>query len=264
VDEELRGRLAAAGYDEADFAQHYDRYRPSAPSALLELVHDLVGRPALVVDLGCGTGLSTRVWADGAERVVGIEPSAAMVAHARQVTQRPNIEYRHASAYQTGLPDGCADAVTASQSLQWMRPEDVFPEIDRILKPGGVLCAYEYFSLLTPLWTPEQAFAELRRRTRELRKERGLDGAEMWPVSRERLEGSGVFRHTRELVLHNVEEGDSDRLVGFALSEGSLRTLLASGVTEDEAGLTDLREAADAMTEPAPWWLGYRAWLGLK
>ena len=264
MDNELGSRLAAAGYDRLDFAEHYDRYRPAAPPALLELVHDLVGRPALVADLGCGTGLSTRIWADGAERVVGVEPSAAMVAQARRVTPQPNVEYRHASAYETGLPDGGADVVTASQSLHWMRPEDVFPEIDRILRPGGVLCAYEYFSLLTPLWAPEQAFAELRRRTGELREERGLDGPELWPVTRERLEVSGVFRQTRELALHSVEEGDGDRLVGFALSEGSLRTLLAAGVADDEVGLTGLRAAAGVMTEPTPWWLGYRVWLGLK
>jgi SAM-dependent methyltransferase len=264
VDDELRIRLAASGYDAPGFAERYDRYRPSPPPGLVELLQGLVGRPKLVVDLGCGTGLSTRIWADSAERVVGIEPSAAMVTRAEQVTRRPNVEYLCASAYATGLPDGCADVVTASQSLHWMRPERVFPEIDRILRPGGVLCAYEYFALLTPLWAPEEAFAELRRRTHEHREERGLGANATWPVSRERLDESGLFRHTRELVLHGVEKGDGDRLVGFALSEGSLQTLLASGVTEQDVGLTRLRDAAAAITEPTSWWLGYRVWLGLK
>ena len=47
-------------------------------------------------------------------------------------TEQPNVEYVGASAYETGLPDGCSDVVTASQSLHWMRPEDVYPEIDRM------------------------------------------------------------------------------------------------------------------------------------
>jgi protein-L-isoaspartate O-methyltransferase len=33
--------------------------------------------PALVVDLGSGTGLSTAVWAEQARRVIGLEPLAA-------------------------------------------------------------------------------------------------------------------------------------------------------------------------------------------
>jgi SAM-dependent methyltransferase len=264
MEEELAARLAASGYDAPGFAERYDRYRPSPPSALLELLQALVGRPGLVVDLGCGTGLSTRAWAGVAERVAGLEPNSVVVAYAKDVTTEANVEYVCASGEATGLPAGCADIVTASQSLHWMQPERVFPEIDRILRPGGVFCAYQYVSLLTPRWEPEEVFAEVRARTGALRKELALGDAATWTVSRERLEESGVFRRTREVVLHSVEEGDGDRLLGFALSEGSLQTLLAAGVTEDEVGLDRLRRLAAAMPETTPWWLGYRAWLGLK
>jgi SAM-dependent methyltransferase len=264
VDDELDRRLGASGYDAPGFAERYDRYRPSPPPAILELLQTLVGPPGLVVDLGCGTGLSTRVWGALANRVVGVEPNNAMVTYAGSVTVEPNVEYVCASAYETGLPAGCADIVTASQSLHWMDPVRVFAEIDRLLRPGGVLCAYQYVSLLTPHWEPEEAFGELRQRTGALRKERGLPEAATWSVSRERIEESGVFSHTREIVLHSVEKGDGDRLVGFALSEGSLQTLLAAGVTEDEVGLTRLRTIAATTMEPVVWWLGYRVWLGLK
>src|SRR5262245_10726617 len=225
MDVELQRRLNASGYGEPGFAARYDRYRPSPPPALVELLPPLAGvdRPQLVVDLGCGTGLSTRLWAERAERVVGVEPSDAMREFAERSTTAANVGYLGASAYATGLPDGCADLVTASQSLHWMRPEAVFPEIGRLLRPGGVLCAYVYGSLQTPQWDPEVQWAAVRRRTRELREARGL-AEEVWPVTVERLEESGVFRDVRELELHHVELGDGDRLVGFALSEGSLRT----------------------------------------
>ena len=146
-----------------------------------------------------------------------------------------------------------------------MRPERVFPEIGRVLRPGGVFCAYEYVVLQTPLWEPEAEWHAVRARTRELRAERGLDeGKVIWPISTGRLEESGVFRHVRELVLHSVERGDGDRLVGLALSEGSLTTLLEAGATEEEIGLDRLRAAAAEMREPVPWWIGYRAWIGLR
>jgi SAM-dependent methyltransferase len=266
LDAELRLRLEQSGYDRPGFAERYEAHRPRPPQALLELVPPLLARarPSLVVDLGCGTGLSTRFWAGAADEVAGVEPNDAMIEHARVVTRESNVRYVHASAYETGLPDACADLVTASQSFHWMRPERVFPELDRILRPGGVFCSYQYFVLQTPLWEPEERFFALRARIGELREERGLGRGQTWPVSRERLAESGVFRHVRELAVHGVEEGDGDRLVGFALSEGSLTTLLDSGVSEAEVGLDRLREAAEAMREPVAWWIGYRVWLGLR
>jgi SAM-dependent methyltransferase len=267
MDAELQRRIARSGYDRPGFAERYDRYRPRPPLALLDLLPPLAGvdRPRLVVDLGSGTGLSTRFWAERAEEVVGIEPNAPMRAFAEQATEAPNVHYLDGSAYETGLPDACADLVTASQSLQWMRPERVFPEIHRVSRRGAVFCAYQYYALQTPRWEPEAAWELVLARKAELRAKLRLDeDVQRWPVSCERLEESGAFRHARELPLHNVEWGDGDRLLGLALSEGSMTTLLEAGVTEAEVGLDRLRAAAAKMTEPVPWWVGYRAWIGQK
>src|SRR5215472_5617074 len=100
-------------------ASSYDRVRPSPPLVLLDLLTQLIGtqHPALVVDVGSGTGLSTAIWSERAERVIGIEPSADMRQEAiSKVEDNPHaahIEYRKGLAHQTGLPDGCADIVTA-------------------------------------------------------------------------------------------------------------------------------------------------------
>src|SRR5215831_17383768 len=149
MDEEVRRRLEASGYDRVGFAERYDLHRPRPPRALLDLLPPLAGveRPRLVVDLGSGSGLSTRFWAERSEEVVGVEPNDAMRSDAEEANDDPNVRFVGASAYETGLPEGCADLVTAAQSLQWMRPERVFPEIGRLLRPGGVFCAYAYFAL---------------------------------------------------------------------------------------------------------------------
>lgn len=45
------------------FQDEYDRYRPEAPQLVTELLTNYLGcRPALVADIGCGTGLSTFLW----------------------------------------------------------------------------------------------------------------------------------------------------------------------------------------------------------
>jgi SAM-dependent methyltransferase len=264
LDAELRRRLDESGYGEPGFAEGYDTFRPAPPSALVELLPPLAGAPRpVVVDLGSGTGLSTRPWARVAKQVVGVEPNEAMFRHAEAVTPAVNVRYVNASAYETGLPDAWADLVTASQSLQWMRPERVFPEIARILRSEGVFCAYEYFALQTPLWETEDEFGAVRERTGALRRERGLV-PQLWPVSRERLEESGIFRRVRELALHSVEFGDGERLIGFLLSQGSLATLLKAGATGEDVGLDRLRAVAARMPEPVPWWISYRVWLGLR
>jgi predicted TPR repeat methyltransferase len=79
-----RELIARSGYDRDGFAAGYDRFRPRPPRALLELLcrYARAPRPTLVVDLGCGTGLSTRAWSGLAARTVGVEPNPAMLAAA--------------------------------------------------------------------------------------------------------------------------------------------------------------------------------------
>ena len=167
---ELIGR---SGYEREGFAAHYDRYRPRPPGALLESLLQLarVERAALVVDLGAGTGLSTRAWAGLAERVVGVEPNPAMRAVAESLTEAANVEFVGAFAQDTGLPAGAADIVTCSQSLHWMEPEPTFAEAARLLRPGGVFAAYDYDVVPVCDWEVEQAYAALLERRTALRAE---------------------------------------------------------------------------------------------
>ena len=72
--------LAANATRFSGFADLYDDARPTPPLALAALLASYAGveRPALVVDLGSGTGLSTRWCAPWADRVIGVEPSDDM------------------------------------------------------------------------------------------------------------------------------------------------------------------------------------------
>src|SRR5260221_10780548 len=87
-------------------ASSYDQARPTPPPALLDLLTQLIGmpHPALVVDVGSGTGLSTAIWGERAERVMGIEPNADMRTQAvRNVEDHPyaaHITYREGGAHQ--------------------------------------------------------------------------------------------------------------------------------------------------------------------
>ena len=126
-----------SAYTTGGFGEAYHAARPAPPEALLQLLCRLarVERPRLVVDVGSGTGLSTRAWAQLADEVVGVEPNPEMRATAGADTAFHNVRYVEGYSDAIGLPDDCADLVTYSQSLHWMEPQPTFREAVRILRP---------------------------------------------------------------------------------------------------------------------------------
>jgi SAM-dependent methyltransferase len=236
-------------------AEVYARYRPAPPEALAGLLVSLaqVDRPALVADLGCGTGLSTRYWVNRADQVIGIDPTEAMRALAEAAD---NVRYRQAFSHDTGLPDGCADIVTCSQALHWMDPLPTFHEVRRILRPGGVFAAYDYdWPPMTGVWEADAAYDACLQHGKALEKARGVsDTVRHWDKTGhlQRMRESGVFRHVREVLLHHQEEGNADRFVGLLLSQGWAATLLASGLTESDLGVDVLRAKAGRLLGPKP------------
>jgi ubiquinone/menaquinone biosynthesis C-methylase UbiE len=255
-------------------AETYNTYRPSPPAVIPDMLIRLarMPRPRLVVDLGCGTGLSTFIWVDRAEAVVGIEPNEDMrrVAEAR-TSNHANAAHVHIQegiASQTGLPDACADVVTCSQSFHWMEPGSTLAEAARILRSGGVLAAYDHQKLPTMDWEAEEALITFWARVDAVRTQRGLRRDQRWPKAEHlhQMQASGRFRYLRDTWVHSIEMGNAERLVGYARSHGSIGTLLRQGLTEKDIGLDDLRVTAQRTLgdEPRPWFFSYSVRIGIK
>jgi SAM-dependent methyltransferase len=259
--------LRGSGYARLGFAAGYDSHRPSPPTALLDMLclEAQVERPQLVVDFGSGTGLSTRAWAERADEVVGVEASPEMREQAEAVTAAANVRFVEAYAQETGLAEGTADLVTCSQSFHWMEPQPTLVEAARILRPGGLFAAYDYDWPPVVHWEVEAAFEEMIRRSARLRDPRGNP---LYPKSGhlDRIRESGHFRYARELVLHSLERGSAERIIGMALSLGPLTVLLQQGVSEEEVGLAELRNVAGRVLgeRDVDLYLGYRVRLGVK
>jgi ubiquinone/menaquinone biosynthesis C-methylase UbiE len=252
-------------------ASSYDQVRPTPPPALLDLLTQVIAtpHPALVVDVGSGTGLSTALWGERAERVIGIEPNADMRQEAiRNIEGHPyaaHIEYRAGLAQQTGLPDGCADIVTAAQSFHWMEPTATLAEIARILRPGGLFAAYDYDSPPTIIWELDQASQEVIGRLVALVRERGFAPTlKIWPKHQylDRMRESGHFRFTREVLLHHIEQGDAARYLAMMRTNAFSQQFQ---FTEEEIGFDRLCSAAVQIlgSEPIPWYVSYRVRIGI-
>jgi SAM-dependent methyltransferase len=94
----------------------------------------------VVADIGCGTGISTRLLAGRGLSVIGLEPNEEMRRFAEDEPAVPgdySPTYRSGKAEATGLTSGSLDAVVAAQAFHWFEPEGTLREFLRILKPGG-------------------------------------------------------------------------------------------------------------------------------
>src|SRR5262249_42334109 len=91
-------------------ANIYDRHRPHYPDSAIDFIirEGNLGASSRAVDIGCGTGISTRQLAGRGIPVIGIEPNDEMRALAEFAPISPGLlvpQFRSGCAEATGLPD---------------------------------------------------------------------------------------------------------------------------------------------------------------
>lgn len=139
---------------------HYARYRPGVPD---ELIDWIVAKSALapgerVADIGCGTGIATRLWAARGYDVVGVEPNVAMLEQARSAGGE---SYCRGDATATGLPGSSFELVSAAQAFHYFEPAPTLAEWKRLLVEDGWCATFWYRIAPSPI---KSGFLELRRR----------------------------------------------------------------------------------------------------
>lgn len=202
----------------SDRVDNYVKYRPDYPA---ELVPALIERcriadDAVIADVGCGTGISSRLFLERGFSVIGVEPNENMRAAA--------VEYLSAfdrftavdgTGEATTLGDASVDMVVVAQAFHWFDQAAAAIEFRRILRlPGRVALIWnermmdepgfhaEYESLIKRYGTDYHKVREHRMNNAELAAFFG-DGFD-------------------ELRLHNSQTLDLDGLIGRTMSSSYL------------------------------------------
>ena len=100
-----------------------------------------------VLELGCGDGtLALAEWdlPRATRSYTGVELSGVAAEEARgRAAASPNVTIRQGDAADTGLPGGAYDVVFCRGVIHHLDLDRAYPEIARLLRPGGVGLFYE-------------------------------------------------------------------------------------------------------------------------
>jgi SAM-dependent methyltransferase len=138
------------GGDFSGLSQCYQRYRPDYPPevtaaavAFLEAGGQACDAELLAIDVGSGTGISTRAWRralGGLCRLIGIDPGEDMCREAVASTAAEDqIKYLIGTAEALPIATGAAGLITAAQAAHWFNRPRFYVEAHRLLRPAGVI-----------------------------------------------------------------------------------------------------------------------------
>lgn len=140
----------------ASKAQRYHQYRPKYSIEYQKYIEmSQRGRsPAVVADIGAGTGIHTRILAPFFKKIYAIEPEIEMLSICKEtLSDLNNVDYILSSAEKTNLPDSSIDFITIGEAFHLLDKSLCIPEFKRVLKKDGqVILVWLHKEYETPLF----------------------------------------------------------------------------------------------------------------
>ena len=194
-------------YTDPRLVELYDSENPRGADTdfYLSLAMDLDAR--LILDLGCGTGLLTRELAVDGRRVVGVDPSSAMLAVARRQPDADRVRWVEGYSDALGAPEADLLVMTGNVAQVFLDDEEWYAtlrDIHAALRPGGHLA----FESRNP---DDRAWEQWNREATYERYDSPHGPMESWIElvdvgnGRVRLKGHNVFADTGEIVVVSSE-----------------------------------------------------------
>ena len=155
-------------------AADYAKFRPKYPQELFDYLGSIAPSRRLAWDCGTGNGQAAVGLSTVFDRVIATDASEKQISN---VQAHGCVEYRVAPAENSGLESGTVDFIMVAQALHWFDLDRFYAEVQRVLKPNGVLAASAYnllrielaidevinryyYEVVGPFWPPERVLIE--------------------------------------------------------------------------------------------------------
>jgi cyclopropane fatty-acyl-phospholipid synthase-like methyltransferase len=141
-------------FDWGKTSPDYAVYRPGYPASFSTVLQAVgIGRPGQhILDVGTGTGVLARAFAQQGADVIGIDIAEAQIVTAQQLATQEHLDIRFmtCAAEDAEFPPQSFDIISCGQSWLYFDTQRMIPLVKTWLKPGGKL-------VLTHLsWLPRQ------------------------------------------------------------------------------------------------------------
>lgn len=119
----------------------YSKHRPGYPDTLFSYLSSICQQHQTAWDCATGSGQSALQLAKYFQTVIATDASESQIKNAYR---QDNIHYTVAAAESSGIKKSSLDLITVAQALHWFDLPSFTTEIERLLKPRGILAAWSY------------------------------------------------------------------------------------------------------------------------
>ena len=117
-------------------ASQYSQFRPHYPQELIDHVLSFVQNKDTALDVATGNGQVAIALSKHFHTVYATDISENQLLHAPKVL---NVVYKKQSAEATDFDDKQFDLITVAQAVHWFDFNKFYAEVNRILKPNGII-----------------------------------------------------------------------------------------------------------------------------
>ena len=130
----------------SDHSKNYAESRPHYPDELFQYLITLIPQKDTAWDVGTGNGQAAISLAEYFNKVIATDASKEQINNA---FPHDKVKYFVATAEDSDLESNSIDLITAATCIHWFDLQKFYPEVQRILKPHGVIAAWCYVFMET-------------------------------------------------------------------------------------------------------------------